>query len=306
VVVLHDLVLHHLMVEEAAAASDMAGLELGLRRAHGDAGRAIARAREVGIRGRLDPFLFPARVISRARAAACVVHSRWAAAELHRTLPGLPVGRVGLSAADPGPIDRDRERADLGLQPTDVVLMHVGFLTPQKGLEEIVASVVAARSAGVPAVLVLVGEGAAGDPLDRFASRLGARSWIRTTGWVDERRFLRVPAAADLGVVLRTPSAGETSAAAVRFLAAGTPVAVAGHRQFLDLPERAAPRITPGPSAAAELARLMASAGGNGDEWRSRRAAARRAYERGHRPADVAEALLGFLGQIVSGPSAGE
>ena len=41
---------------------------------------------------------------------------------------------------------------------------------------------------------------------------LGLERRVSATGWVPAADFTRLPAAADLGVVLRTPSAGETSA----------------------------------------------------------------------------------------------
>ena len=99
---------------------------------------------------------------------------------------------------------------------------------------------------------------------------------------------------------LRTPTAGETSAAVIRFLAAGTPVAVGASRQFLEWPEEAVPRLTPGPSAAAELARLLALASSGGKAWIERRRAARAAYEANHRPADAAEAIIAFLATLGS------
>jgi len=121
---------------------------------------------------------------------------------------------------------------------------------------------------------------------------------VRETGWRAPEAFPAIPAAADLGVVLRTPSAGETSAAVVRFLAAGTPVAVSGLRQFLEWPEEAAPRLTPGPSAPAELARLLASVRKDSKAWDARRLAARAAYESNHRPADAAADIIEFLGKL--------
>jgi hypothetical protein len=108
----------------------------------------------------------------------------------------------------------------------------------------------------------------------------------------------KLPAAADLGLVLRTPSAGETSAAALRFLACGTPVAVNGLNQFLEWPGEAAPRITPGPSAAAELTRLITEASDGADGWQARRRAARAAYAAGHEPRQVAVELVNALGEI--------
>jgi hypothetical protein len=113
------------------------------------------------------------------------------------------------------------------------------------------------------------------------------------TGWIDPELFPLVPAAADLGVVLRTPSAGETSAAGLRFLACGVPVAVGGSRQFLEWPEEVAPRLTPGPAAAADLARILAVVGCHG--WERRRRAARKLYEMRHTPEIAARAITNAL-----------
>ncbi len=208
----------------------------------------------------------------------------------------MTVGRVGLAVSDPGPVDRAAVRTRLGLTPDEVVLMHLGFLTPEKGIEEILTGVFAADRAGIPIRFVVVGEGSGVESLRNAADRLGMSDRLLTTGWIEPEVFPGLPAAADLGVVFRTPSAGETSAAAVRFLACGVPVAVGGARQFLEWPESAAPRLTPGPSAPAELARLLAQAGG--DDWRHRRVAARAAYEKSHRPEDVANQMVGFFNRL--------
>jgi len=293
VAVLHDLVLHHLLVE--AADGDGVFLETGLHEAHGEAGTALARARELGLTGSRDPFLFPARGAFLGSVKSVIVHSRWAESVMAREFPDLPRARMGLAVADPGNVVRAAERGRLGISPDEVVLMHLGFLTPEKDLEQILTGVAAARKIGVPVRLLLVGEGKKTEDVRVAASAIGVEGVVSTTGWVEPEAFPGIPAAADLGVVLRTPSAGETSAAAVRFMAAGTPVAVSGRRQFLEWPEEAAPRITPGPSAPAELARLLASAQAGGKPWDLRRRAARAAYEENHRPADAAEALVGFL-----------
>ena len=293
VVVLHDLVLHHLLVE--AADGDGILLETGLREAHGEAGAALARARQFGLTGSRDPFLFPARGAFLGSVTGVIVHSRWAEVIMEREFPDLPRARMGLAVADPGNVVRAAERGRLGIPPDEVVLMHLGFLTPEKGLEQILTGVAAAKKSGVPVRLILVGEGKITEDVQVAASAVDVESRVSTTGWVDPEAFPAIPAAADLGVVLRTPSAGETSAAAVRFMAAGTPVAVSGLNQFLEWPEEAAPRLTPGPSAPAELARLLAVASAGGKAWDLRRRAARGAYEANHRPADAAQSIVRFL-----------
>ena len=296
VAVLHDLVLHHLAVESASVDGGGETLGVMLEGAHGEDGRALAEARRLGMTGARDPFLFPARAaFVHSKLAAVVVHSSWAQGRVQLEFPEIPCGRIGLPAADPGSVNRNRLRDELGWSPEEVVLMHIGFMTPEKGVHEVLGGLAAARRCGVNARLVLVGQGLGFDTIRSVAADLGLGDHESCTGWVESSDFPQLPSAADLGIVLRTPTAGETSAAAVRFLACGTPVAVVGVRQFLELPERAAPRITPGASAAADVARLLASVGDRSDEWAERRRAARAAYDAEHRPEDSAEDLLAFL-----------
>jgi glycosyltransferase involved in cell wall biosynthesis len=300
VAVLHDLVLHHLLVEVAASSNDSDALGRGLSEVYGAAGDAVAIARSLGLTHARDPFLMPAWWSFVNKARAVVVHSSWAENAVRRQRPHLPVARVGLAVADPGAVDRTRERALLGLEADEVVLMHLGFLTPEKGLRDVLTGLAAAIRTGVPARLVLVGEGIGMDAIIAAGEAVGIADRLTATGYLARERFPTAPAAADLGVVLRTPSAGETSAAAVRFLACGTPVAVGGVHQFLEWPEAAAPRVTPGPPAPAELARLLAEAASGGGGWSHRRSAARTAYEAVHRPADVAEQMIDALEKMSS------
>jgi len=295
VVVLHDLVLHHLLVEATVAVGDGASYERRLAATYGGAGRALAIARDLGLSGTRDPFLFPARESFLENVDAVIVHSSWAKAVLGSEFPRLAVGQVPLSVADPGEVERGRQRARFGVADNEVMLMHLGFLTPEKGLTEILSGLGAAVGAGVPARLVLVGEESGHERVAAAAGAVGLAERVVSTGWVDAKTLPLVPSAADLGVVLRTPSAGETSAAVLRFLACGTPVAVGGLRQFLEWPEAAAPRITPGSSAPAELARLLAQAAVGGEAWSRRRLAARAAYGAAHRPGEAADHLLRFL-----------
>jgi glycosyltransferase involved in cell wall biosynthesis len=296
VAVLHDLVLHHLLVE--AANGDEVVLEASLREAHAEAGISLARARSFGLTSRRDPFLFPARGSFLKSVSGVVVHSSWAADLISKEFPELPTGHVGLAVADPGILVPAGERGRLGLPQDEVLLMHLGFLTPEKGLQQILAGLATANQAGVSARLLLVGEGRGMDTVKSAAAAVGVENLVSATGWVAPEVFPAIPAAADLGVVLRTPSAGETSAAAVRFLAAGTPVAVGASSQFLEWPEQAAPRLTPGPSAPAELARLLATAARGGEAWAKRGKAARTVYEANHRPSHAAEAMVEFLGSL--------
>jgi glycosyltransferase involved in cell wall biosynthesis len=299
VVVLHDLVLHHLLVEATLARGHADSFELLLGRSHGVRSHALSRAREFGVTGRRDPFLFPARRSLLDGVQGIVVHSGWALSQLAADLPEIPAARIGLAVADPGAVDRDRLRTELGVPPEAVLLMQIGFLTPEKGLFDVLGGLAAARSQGIEVRLMLVGEGVEREMLNEVVCSVGLSGAVSFTGWTPQDDFMRLPAAADLGVVLRTPSAGETSAAAVRFLACGTPVAVTGLHQFLEWPEAAAPRITPGPSSAADLARLLGQVATGGESWSRRRTQARATYDARHRPDRVAGELIAALEQFI-------
>jgi glycosyltransferase involved in cell wall biosynthesis len=297
VVVLHDAVLHHLLVEATLARGEPERFAALLRQAHPEAD-ALVRARARGVTGRRDPFLFPARRAFLHDVAMVVVHSRWAAAQVRRDHPGLPVRRVGLAVADPGPVDRFALREQLGILPDTVLLAHLGFLTPEKGLIDVLGALATARTNGVPARLLMVGEGSHREAITAAVERVGLAEATGFTGWVAPEEFAPLPGAADLGVALRDPSAGETSAAAIRFFACGTPVAVTGVRQFLEWPEEAAPRVTPGPAACADLVRLIRDAGDR-ERWSARRRAARATYEAEHRPSVAAQQLVDALESVV-------
>ena len=294
VVVLHDLVLHHLLVETTVARGDLEAYRRAMAAEYGPAGEALADGRRWGFTAPRDPFLFPARRFVLEKASAAVVHSSWAEARVREDMPGLPVYRVPMGVVDPRPLERDALRLELGIGEDEIAVMHLGFLTPAKGLEAVLEGIAVARSRGVPARLVLVGEGDAGGAVSAAAGRLGLGDAVGWTGWVDTARMRRLPAAADLGVVIRRPSAGETSAAVLRFLACGTPVAVSALPQFLEFPREAAFRLTPG-SEGAELARLLVEEGRARGTLAARRPAVEAYWARNHTLEVMAEAWVRAL-----------
>ncbi len=298
--VLHDLVLHHLLVESTVARGDAGGYRRALASEYGPAGEALADGRTWGFVSARDPFLFPARRFVLDRADAVAVHSRWALEQVRRDVPGLPAFHVPMGVVDPEPVERDVLRLELGIGEDEIAVMHLGFLTPAKGLVAVLEGVAAARAAGAPVRLVLVGEGDAGGVVTRAAEALGVAGAVTWTGWVDSDRMRRLPGAADLGVVIRRPSAGETSAAVLRFLACGTPVAVSALPQFLEFPREAAIRLTPG-SEGAELARLLLEAAEDRDRLAARRPGVRKYWSRCHSIGVMADAWARSLAVVGEG-----
>ncbi len=297
VVVLHDPVLHHLLVEEAAEDGEWERFAVELEAAHPGAGRALATARRWGYTGRLDPFLFAAQRPLLTHARAVIVHSRAAAEMVSGALPDLPVARVPLAVACLARgEERQAWRQRLGAATGELVLLHLGFLTPAKGLEVIFGALAALRGLGVVCRLVVVGEGSEGDALQRRARSAGLAGMLVAWGFASEDELAGLLAAADLGLVPRYPTAGETSAAVLRFLAAGVPVIVSGYRQFLEFPAAAALRVAPGEAGVADMVRHVAALAANPMALALAREAARVAWEAGgHEPAAAAAAMVATL-----------
>ena len=299
VVVLHDPVLHHLLVEEAAAdgAWDRFTRELG--EAHGAAGMALAEARRWGLTGSLDPFLFPARQVYLRGARAVIVHSLWAQRRLAAELPEVPVRRVPLAVAQLPQGDRAGWRHRLGCGENTLVLAHLGFLTPAKGLETLLRALAAMNELRLDFRLVVVGEGSEGSAFDREVAALGLGDRVMRWGFASLEDLGGIVAATDLGLVPRYPTAGETSAAALRFLASGTPVVVAGYGQFLELPPDAAARMAPGRDGVVDLVRWAAVLAADPLARRAARDAAGRVWrDGGHAPEIAARSLLAALAEV--------
>jgi glycosyltransferase involved in cell wall biosynthesis len=300
IAVLHDTTLHHLLVEEAAGDGEWKRFAAELAEAHPKGGSGLAAARLWGFAGRLDPFLFPAREVYLRHASGVIVHTRQAERQVATSCPEIPVRRVPLAVAEPPGGDRDAWRARLGLaSPEELLLVHLGFLTPAKGLDVILRSLAALAEMGVAARLVVIGEGSEAGAFEVGVGVAGLDERVKVWGYASESELGGILAAADLGLVPRYPTAGETSAAALRFLAAGVPVAVAGYRQFLELPANAAFRIAPGRRGVADLVRVVAHLAMDSVARTEARAAAREAWvDGGHAPPRAAVALLAAAGDL--------
>jgi glycosyltransferase involved in cell wall biosynthesis len=299
IVVLHDTVLHHLLVEEAVADDAWERFASELSAAHGSQGRALAVARRWGYHGRTDPFLLPARSVYLQHARGVIVHSVAAAEQVREACPAMAVRTTPLAVAALATGQRRRWRTKLGAGDSTLLLAHLGFLTPAKGLPVILGALCALRKLKLDCRLVVVGEGSERDTVLDLARQAGLADRIVVYGYAPRRELGGILGAADLGLVPRFPTAGETSAAALRFLAVGTPVAVTGLGQFLELAPEAAFRLAPGRAGVADLVRAVAYlAGSPAARQQARRAAKEAWHNGGHDPAHAAEALVHVVAEL--------
>lgn len=299
-VVLHDAVLHHLLVEEAANDGNWERFTADLRFAHGAWGEALAWARRWGFTGPLDPFLFPVRQAYLRFASGVIVHSRWAMERVREELPKLPVRQVPLAVATLPGEGGGELRRELGVGEDELLAVHLGFLTPAKGLWEILKALVVLHELKVRVKLLVVGEGVEAPSLRAAVRELNLDRFVYFSGFVTAERLGAILAAADVGLVPRYPTAGETSAAALRFFAAGRPVLVCGYQQFLELPQEVGFRIRPGEEGVLDIVRWLAFLAAHPQFLEEKKQEAKRAWEAGgHAPEEVAQALVEALGSLL-------
>jgi glycosyltransferase involved in cell wall biosynthesis len=232
VIVLHDLVLHHLIVEMTLARGDADGYAAALAASHGAAGEAWARGRAAGLHSEMGNFLLPASVEVANRSLAVIVHNRYAADRLASLGVTTPI-HVVPHPYEPHPGARGRRgeiRARHGFSDADRVIGFFGFLTSAKRAEVVLAAFERARERDSRPKLLIVGEAAPN--ID-----------VATAGYVPDEEFPAYFAAVDRLVNLRYPTAGETSGTLIRAFEAGKPVAVSDYAQFAELPDDCAVKI---------------------------------------------------------------
>ena len=249
IAVLHDVVLHHLIVEMTLARGDGESYVEALQVNHGDPGAAWARARAAGFHNEMGNFLLPASVELARRSRAVVVHNRWASERLQSFGVTTPIHIVPHPyEPDMQPHDRDAIRSSLGIRGEERVIGLFGFLTSAKRGEVVVEAFRAARQRDPRLRLLIVGE-----PAPNIDVRNIEGEGTIITGYVSDDDFGGYYAAVDRLVNLRYPSAGETSGTLIRGFGAGKPVAVSDYAQFSEFPDDCVVKIPFGEGEVAAL-----------------------------------------------------
>jgi len=233
VIVLHDVVLHHLIVEMTLALGDANAYAAALRASHGEVGEAWARGRAAGLHSEMGNFLLPASIEVANRSRAVIVHNRWAADLLRSFGVATPIHVVPHPSRGPHPQP----------SPSRRVAGVFGFLTSAKRGEVILEAMKKTRDVE----LLVVGEAAPNIDASMF----------RTTGYVSDEEFDAYFARVDRVVNLRYPTAGETSGTLIRAFEAGKPVAVSDYAQFAEYPDDCVVKIPFGDGESDALAEFL-------------------------------------------------
>jgi glycosyltransferase involved in cell wall biosynthesis len=255
-VALHDLVLHHLLIESTLGKEEVLGpYQERLRADHGWVGEVAAQARQWGELGQAPMFELPAHRTLLRRQRGVLVHSHWAATRLAREDPDLAVRQVPMAVPLPAPLDAaaGRElRQRLGVPLGAPLLGSFGFQTPIKRTDVVVAALALPELADTH--LLIAGELSPALDVAGRAREAGVEDRVHITGFLDFADFEAAIAACDLCVNLRYPTAGETSASLLRVLAVGRAAIVSDYAQFAELDAAAVLKVPLGEGEAAALA----------------------------------------------------
>lgn len=245
VLVLHDIVLHHLMVwRMVQRRGGQEAYRREMRARYGEAGEAVA-AHVLRGQNPTAMFDYPLNEEFLRAARHVVVHSPSSAAWLERLAPGarvhvVPMGVPAIEIADPA-----AARARLGIAPEAFVILSLGRVNPFKRIPAVFRAVRRLADALPNVQLVVVGGDSPNYDVPRLARFAGVERYLRRLGYVPDDALPDLFAAADVCVNLRYPTAGETSAAVLRLMSAGLPTVVTDTGAFSDLPDDAVLKVPP-------------------------------------------------------------
>jgi glycosyltransferase involved in cell wall biosynthesis len=295
VVVLHDFVLHHLVVGLTFARGDAAGYLAAMEREDGLVGRLLAYA---VLDNKLPPLWetrpedFPLAGEVLDHATALIVHSHYVERRAREAGYRGPIVRIPHPAWPIPPI-----------QPASVegdpLYGCFGHLNESKRIAELLAAFGRLRERRPGARLLLVGS------LAVRLARLELPEGVIRKEYVPEDELWSLMAACDAIVSLRSPTMGETSGSAIRALSLGKPLVVSDVGWFSELPREAVVKV---PVDEREEVTLLAALEALADSGvrAAMGARARELIDREHRLDLVAEAYAAALEELAGGAAVQE
>jgi glycosyltransferase involved in cell wall biosynthesis len=241
VVHLHDFVLQHLFCHYWQSGQKERYLEMIERWYGPEARRTCAELLRRGTPPWGHPVALDVPLCEEVlcHSSSAIVHSRYAAARIHRRLPGLTVYEVPQTYPVPAADSRSRngrpaERVE------EIEVVSLGHVIPNKCLDVVLEAM---KNISDPRLrLRVVGEvSPACRPL-REQAEAELKGRVVWEGWLPMEKYLEIIAGADLIVNLRHPSMGEVSAVCMRALQGGVPVLVADSAWYAELPD-AVPKV---------------------------------------------------------------
>jgi glycosyltransferase involved in cell wall biosynthesis len=293
-VVLHDVVLHHFVEAITRRQGDEAGYLQAIGYALGEENGSLWAYLEQ--KQRPTPYsLTPLNQMLVDRSLLVLVHSRYGQYQLQAQGSKTPVAVIAQPmepvAASPHRLNWPEDR---------VVFAALGQVTAAKQVVMALRAFARLRPQCPSARFLIVGEIVQAEvDVAQVIEELQLQEVVQITGFVpDLAEFTGWIAAADIIINLRYPTAGETSATALRGMAQGKPVIVFDHGWYSELPDAAALKL---PSLDEEaLYQAMLTLAQSAAQRQQMGYAAAHHIQTYHQPATVAAAIQHHLTDLLA------
>lgn len=241
VLVLHDVVLHHLRAWQTIERGDLKSYVNALRAAYGEAVAERAAANLMAI----NRFEYPLSEESIRRARGVIVHSAYAASFVRGVAPQIPVAHVPMGIMSMPRIAPRDARAALNLAQDAFIVSAFSQIDPHKRISVVLEAFAEFLAQQPNARLLLIGSVSPNYDVTALIQSSGVAHAVQCTGFVTMKDYQNYVAASDICLNLRYPSAGETSASLLRLLAAGKTTLVTRTATYADLPDNVVVKIEP-------------------------------------------------------------
>ncbi len=259
IVVLHDAVLHHLLLGKLSQEEYVEEFVFNYGEWLRDFAAQLWRERATSA-SQESYFRYPLirRICRRSR--GLVVHNgragKMAREALGKRNGSVEVVEIPLYVDRPSLPEasaRERIREKLGIPAQEIVISTFGYLRPSKRLHSLLE---ASRMLSVPYRILLVGDFVSYDYEAAILAEIDELPVTRLP-YVAESEFWGLVAITDIGVNLRYPSAGETSSMALKLMAAGKPVVVTAGEEVSGFPAGSILEVDPGEAEIEMLAHCL-------------------------------------------------
>jgi glycosyltransferase involved in cell wall biosynthesis len=247
VVALHDLVLHHAIVELTLPHKDIDVYLDELRYSYGwlagpIAWNTISTLPETA----LERLPLVKRMLDSSLGVICF--NRYMQQQVQRIQPDVPTCRIPypfhLPAGFPSDFDAAAFRRSLGFEDK-AVIASFGFFTMQKRLEVALRAFKRLRQRHPDAVYLLVGGSAPSFDLRAEIDDMGLGEGVHLMGYQPHIPFTKYMLITDVAMNLRYPHVGGTPYTPFRLLGLGVPTIISDIEPLRDLPEDVVIRVGP-------------------------------------------------------------
>ncbi len=194
-------------------------------------------------------------------AYAIIVHNQWMKQQLEKLLgnsrPDIHVIPMGINIpGDISPEAKDNIRKQMHLNKETFVVISFGNITPNKRLNKAIEAFAWFHKIYRDSVFIVVGKFIEEDHrkyIQNICAFYNVDDAVRFAGYITSAKLIEYLAIADLGINLRYPSFGETSASLLRALAMGIPCLISDTNQYREFPDTCTFKIPPDQSNEADL-----------------------------------------------------